>query len=452
MKYDPLFYRQFIVVGNAGREHKVADSLVKSPNVQSVGIAPGNAGTKQLFRGKELIGQNLPFGADDHEAIIRFAYDKKYTVVVGREEHLEKGLVDQCNEAGVPAFGPSQKAARIESDRAWSVDFMKRHNIPHALSRAFSDYASAAHFIDSGDFGHQLVVKWNYLAGGKGAEVLDTKKEAKESVKDMLSGGRFASDDPKIVIQKRLYGPELSLIVLSDGKNAYPLQIAQDNKRIFDGDLGPNTGGIAAYCPMRLIPPQTIEDIMQRIIYPAIRGMAEEGALFKGALYAGLMFPTLDDPQIIEFNARFGDPETQVQLEQLYPTQFAEIINATIHGGLQKEMFRFRQGASACIVLSSQGYPGEYGTGEEIFGLEKDYGRDITIIHAGTQEKDGKVVTDGGRVLGILAHSSLVKGSEELTLIRAVERARSVIGGEGVHFEGMQYRTDLVEKIRSQLK
>ncbi len=412
--------KKVLIVGSGGREHALGWKLGKSGRLY---FAPGNAGTAE-------IGENIPIPAEDIAGLSELADKLRLDLtVVGPEAPLAMGIVDEFQARGLPIFGPTAAAAKLESSKAWAAGFMARHGIAHPRSWVFLDEQEAIRFVRRFPWG-KMVVKADGLAAGKGVILPDGLEEAEAAVREMLSGRSFGGAGRTIVIQERLTGPELSVLAFCDGKSAVPLLPARDYKRIGDGDRGPNTGGMGAYAPVADI---DIREIHRTILQPTVEGMRKEGYPYKGVLYAGLML-TAQGPKVLEYNARFGDPETQ-PLMLLLKSDLAPILLACMNGTLEPEMVRFRPGASVCVVLACAGYPGPCAKGVLIEGLDTVRDPNIRMFHAGTLLNDRGVVTSAGRVLGVTAYGETIEA--------AIRRAYGVIGSGGVRFEGMQYRRDI---------
>ncbi len=412
---------KIMIVDPGGRGHAVGWKLDQVPGRELL-FAPGNAGTSK-------IGKNIDIGANEIDKLARFACDNNVGLtIVGPEGPLAMGIVDQFQNNERKIFGPSQEAARLETDKSWAVKFMNRHEVPHPASYIFNDEASAIGFIYSAAIG-ELVIKYPYLAAGKGVVLPDGDDQAIQAVKEIFKG-KFGSTN-EVIIQEKLSGPELSVMAFSDGKTVVPMLPAQDHKRLLDGDRGPNTGGMGAYAPVPFVSAKLMQKIHSTILQPTIDGMREEGHPYKGILYAGLML-TKDGPKVLEYNARFGDPETQ-PLMMLLQSDLGPILESCIAGTLNSDQVQFRKGSAACIVIASEGYPDKPKTGEIIHGLGLVDNPNVQVFHAGTIIKDGKVVTYGGRVLGVTAYAGNMSG--------AVYRAYAT--ATNMHFKDMQYRTDI---------
>ena len=412
-----------LIIGSGGREHALAWKIAQSPRVGKIYIAPGNGGTAE-------VGINVPLGIEAVDELVKFALDKNIgLVVVGPEAPLAAGVVDRCQEAGLVAFGPTQQAARLEYSKAFAKAFMADHHIPTAGSRTYWALEPAlAHLAQNPG---PVVIKASGLAAGKGVIVCDSLEEAQEALKQMFVERTFGTAADEVLIEERLRGSELSLLAFCDGKTAVPMPPARDHKRAYDGDQGPNTGGMGAYAPPADVDQALVDQIMTQVIYPAVEGMAAAGSPYQGVLYAGMML-TKDGPKVLEFNCRFGDPETEVILP-LLDGDLLEIMLACTAGELQEQMVQKREGACATVVMAAPGYPGPYPKSLPISGLESITDPAILVFQAGTDEQDGRLVTSGGRVLAV---SGLGEDLET-----AFERAYA--GVEQIHFEGAHYRTDI---------
>ena len=418
---------KILVIGGGGREHALVWKIAQSPLVTKIYCAPGNPGTAAL-------AENLPIGVEQLDKLLAFAYENKIDLtVVGPEQPLSLGIVDLFESHDLKVFGPSQKAAFIEGSKAFSKDLMKKYNVPTAAYGVFTDQAEAEAFINR--TGAPIVVKADGLAAGKGVIIAQTCDEAISAVRDMLSGNAFGSAGSRVVIEEFLTGEEASFLVITDGKNVIPLASAQDHKAVFDGDLGPNTGGMGAYSPAPVVTSAIHDMAMEMVIRPTVDGMAAEGRAYRGVLYAGLM---VKDGQVktLEFNARFGDPECQPLLMRM-KSDIVPILLAVADGDLSKSEIEWHDKAAVCVVMASEGYPGEYRKGDIISGLDQAALReDVYVFHAGTAEKDGACVTNGGRVLGVTALGSTVK--------EAITAAYN--GVSQISWPGVQYRSDIGKK------
>lgn len=410
-----------LVVGGGGREHALCWKLSQSPEVKEVYCTPGNGGISR-------VAECVPISPTDIEGLCRFASEREIDLtVVGPELPLAMGIVDFFRERGLKIFGPTRAAAQIEASKAFAKQFMERHGIPTAPYRIFSDPAEAISYIreEEGPF----VVKADGLAGGKGAIVTDTREEALKAVDLIMVKKAFGDAGERVVVERRLYGEEASFIVLTDGERFIPLPTSQDHKPVFDDDKGPNTGGMGAYSPAPLVTPELERRILQEIMAPAIRGMAEEGRPYRGVLYAGLMIDEAGNPWVLEFNCRFGDPETQPQVVRV-EEDMVPLLEACVEGELPERELRLSSGAAVCVVMASGGYPGRYEKGKEIRGLEEVEGMEgVVVFHAGTVLRDGKFYTAGGRVLGVTG-----VGDGIAEAMRRTYEAVAKISWEGVHF------------------
>lgn len=413
------------VIGSGGREHALAWRLSISPSVTKVYAIPGSAAMSDCA---ELVG--IDWEQSDH--LIHFLKDNQVDlVVVGPEAPLVAGLADVLNKAGIPVFGPSKAAAQLEGSKVFAKDLMKKYNIPTAAYGVFHKVDEAKEFI--AQTGIPIVVKADGLAAGKGVVVAMTTEEANAAVEDMLSGNRFGDAGSTVVIEEFMEGEEASLLAFVDGKTVVPMIASQDHKRIFDGDKGPNTGGMGTYAPAPVLTDALRDEAMKTILEPMVEAMQKEGMPYVGCLYAGLMI-TLQGPKVVEFNARFGDPETQVVLP-LLDSDLGQIMMACATGTLTTDMVKWKDSSAACVILASKGYPETASKGDIIHGDIKQY--DTTIVfHSGTKLVGDEYVTNGGRVLGVVGLGK--------DLRTALDRAYGRI--EHIDFEGMQYRTDIGAK------
>ena len=413
------------VIGNGGREHALAWRLSISPSVTKVYAIPGSAAMSDCA---ELVG--IDWQQSDH--LITFLKDNQVDlVVVGPEAPLVAGLADTLNKAGIPVFGPSKAAAQLEGSKVFAKDLMKKYNIPTAAYGVFHKVDEAKEFISQ--TGAPIVVKADGLAAGKGVVVAMTIDEANAAVEDMLSGNRFGEAGSTVVIEEFMEGEEASLLAFVDGKTVVPMIASQDHKRIFDGDKGPNTGGMGTYAPAPVLTDALRDEAMKTILEPMVAAMENEGMPYVGCLYAGLMI-TPQGPKVVEFNARFGDPETQVVLP-LLDSDLGQIMMACATGTLTADMVKWKDSSAACVILASKGYPETSSKGDVIHGDIKQH--DTTIVfHSGTKLIGDEYVTNGGRVLGVVGLGKDLRTA----LDRAYERI------EHTDFEGMQYRTDIGAK------
>jgi phosphoribosylamine--glycine ligase len=374
--------KKVLVIGGGGRCHAIVDALSRSPQVEKIYAAPGNAGIAS-------IAECVPVRVSDIDALLSFARDNSVDLtVVGPEDPLAAGIVDRFREAGLRIFGPTQSAARIESSKEFAKELMKRHNIPTAAYSVFDNYEEASAYVKNGPI--PVVVKYDGLAAGKGVVVALTEKEADDALRDMLLNEEFGKG--RVVIEEFLDGPEFSFMCLVNGRKVYPLAIARDHKRAYDNDRGPNTGGMGAYSPVPFVTDEIRQTALDTIIQPVADAMVEEGNPFTGVLYGGLILHK-GTPKVIEFNARFGDPETEVVLPRI-ESDFYELIDAAVDG--RDCEVKWSDDTVLGVVMATEGYPGRYEKGFIINGLEDVTG---TVYHMGTAEKDGNIITVGGRVL-----------------------------------------------------
>jgi len=416
-----------LVIGSGGREHAIGWKLGQSDNVNTVFYAPGNGGTLN----------NVPISADNLGELAKFASENNCFTVVGPEAPLAMGIVDMFNEMGLKIFGPTKKAAQLESSKIWAKQFLKRNNIPTAAFEVFNDAVKAKEYVNQIE--HNVVVKADGLAAGKGVIVCDSKAEAEKSIDMMLVDKKFGDAGNNIIIEERIDGIEASYIALSDGKIAIPMATSQDHKRIFDNDKGPNTGGMGAYSPTPIIDKDLSQKIQEKIIDKTISSLRNEGITFKGFLYAGIMLKD-GEPYVLEYNVRMGDPECQPILMRMDSDLF-EYLVGSVEGTLENtSLISWKNKSAVCIVLASKGYPESYPKGEEIFGLGNAFD-DAYIFHAGTKELDKKIITNGGRVLGVTALGD--------TLEAAIKHAYDVT--EKISWENKYLRTDIGKKGLSHL-
>lgn len=416
-----------LVVGSGGREHAIVWSLKKNANIEKIYCAPGNAGIG-------LDAECVPIGAMEFDKLVDFA--KKENIdftIIGMDDPLVGGVVDAFEKEGLRVFGPRKNAAIIEGSKAFSKDLMKKYGIPTAKYESFTDYEQAKKYLDSQEM--PIVIKADGLALGKGVLICMTREEAEEGLKEIMLDKKFGSAGNAVVIEEFLQGPEVSVLSFCDGKTVVPMVSAQDHKRALDGDKGLNTGGMGTFSPSVFYTEEMNEECMKTIFQPTVDAMAKEGRPFVGILYFGLML-TKDGMKVIEYNARFGDPETQVVLPRL-KTDLLEIMEACVDGKLADMNIEWYDNAAVCVVLASGGYPVEYEKGFEIKGLDeiKKY-NNIVVFHAGTAEKDGKLVTNGGRVLGITGIGDNIN--------EAIKTAYE--GVEIVDFDKKHFRTDIGRK------
>ncbi|MGE5241120.1 MAG: phosphoribosylamine--glycine ligase [Bacteroidota bacterium] len=417
---------KILVIGGGGREHALAWKIAQSPKVETVFVAPGNAGTA-----REAKCENVAINAEDVDGLLRFAQQNRIDLtLVGPEAPLVLGVVDQFRAAGRRIFGPTKGAAQLEGSKAFTKDFLARHKIPTAAYGNFTDVAAAEAYIKKS--GAPIVVKADGLAAGKGVIIAQTVDEATAAVRDMLAGNAFGEAGHRVVVEEFLSGEEASFIVMVDGEHILPLATSQDHKRVGDGDTGPNTGGMGAYSPAPVVTPEIHTRIMREVIEPTVRGMKAEGHPYTGFLYAGVMIGADGTPKVLEYNCRFGDPETQPVMLRLQ-SDFIELIEAAVDGRLDRVRAQWDSRASLGVVMAAGGYPGAYDKGDVITGLPETAADDCKVFHAGTALKDGTVVTGGGRVLCVTALGATVGAAQN----RAYETVKKI------HWRRAQYRTDI---------
>lgn len=413
-----------LVIGGGGREHAVCKKLSESKDVTQILCAPGNAGIAQVARCIPEVK------ATDVEGIVALAKKEKVDFVcVTPDDPLALGCVDRLEGEGIPAFGPTAYAAQMEASKIFSKNLMRKYGIPTAKCEIFTEMDKALAYLDTQKA--PIVVKADGLALGKGVVVASTIEEAKNAVIEMMEGGKFGKSGARVLIEECMVGREVTVLCFCDGKTIRPMPASQDHKRVFDGDKGPNTGGMGAFAPSPLYTEEIAERTEKEILIPTLNAMNSEGFTFKGVLYVGLML-TKDGPKVVEYNARFGDPETQVVLPLLESDLFA-IMRAVREGRLAEMDIRWKKESAACIVLASGGYPEKYESGKLISGLEDAEAAGATVYHAGTKKTDAGYVTAGGRVLGVTALGD--------TLADAVHSAYAA--AEKIHFEGAHMRRDI---------
>ena len=418
---------KILVVGGGGREHAIVWKLSQSVKKPEIHCAPGNGGIASL-------AACVPIRATDVSAMVEYAKKERFDlVVVAPDDPLALGMVDRLEEAGIRAFGPNAAAARIEASKVFAKDLMKKYGIPTSGYRVFdSPEAALAHLAGCE---YPTVVKADGLALGKGVIICRTEEEAKAAVRRIMVERAFGEAGARVIVEDYIEGPEVTVLCFVDGTHMVPMVSSQDHKPVFDGDRGPNTGGMGTFAPTPKYTPEVEDEVARTILLPTVKAMALEGIPFKGVLYFGLML-TKDGPRVLEYNARFGDPETQAVLP-LLKTDLIDIMEATIDGRLDAMQVQWEQGAAVCVVMASGGYPGAYEKGYEITGLDalgdKD---DIIVFHAGTRVEDGRTLTAGGRVLGVTAVARDIAGAREKAYA-AVERIR---------FTGAHYRRDIGHK------
>ena len=417
---------KLLVIGSGGREHALAWKLAQSPKVATVFVAPGNAGTAP-----EPKLQNLPLTA--HTDLIDFCRKENVAfTIIGPEAPLAAGIVDDFRAAGLPVFGPTRAAAQLESSKDFAKAFMKRHGIPTAGYQTFDNAQQAHDYVDAK--GAPIVIKADGLAAGKGVIVAMTLAEAHAAIDDMLLGNKMGNAGARVVIEDFLQGEEASFIVMVDGEHVLPMATSQDHKRLLDNDQGPNTGGMGAYSPAPVVTPEVYRRTMDEIILPTVRGMAADGCEFTGFLYAGLMIDENGAPRTIEFNCRFGDPETQPIMSRL-DSDLADLVQAALDRHLDKVQAEWNPQTAVGVVLAAAGYPNSPRKGDAVEGIEaaNKIGK---VFHAGTAVSDGHTVTNGGRVLCVVGLGDDVKQA----------KAKAYEAVAKIHFEGMQYRKDIADK------
>ena len=412
-----------LVIGSGGREHALYWKLSESPQTEQIYAIPGNPG----------MGASAAIALDDHAAILRFVKEHEIgLVVVGPEVPLMNGLVDELEAAGIRAFGPRANAAEIEGSKSFAKDLMKKYGIPTARYEVFTAAEPARAYIRQE--GAPIVVKADGLAAGKGVIVAMTEQEALDAVDAIMEDHSFGDAGARVVIEEFMEGEEASLLAFTDGTTIRPMISAQDHKRAYDGDRGPNTGGMGTYAPAPVMTPEMTERAVEEILKPTIAAMAKEGRTYRGCLYLGLMV-TADGPKVVEFNARFGDPETQVVLP-LLDSDLVAIMCACADGTLADVPIRWKDGAAVCVVLASGGYPGHYDKGQEIHGLADAEAMGALVFHAGTAMKDGKLVTNGGRVLGVVGRGTDISSAVDAAYAAATK----------ISFKDAYYRKDIAHR------
>jgi phosphoribosylamine--glycine ligase len=429
-----------LIVGSGGREHALAWKVAQSRLVSKLYCAPGNAGMASL-------GECADIKATDIPGVLDFARDKRIDLaIIGPESPLIAGMADEFRAAGIPTFGPSKGAAAIEGSKVFAKELMAKYDIPTAAFRVFDDPCDASAYIESlcnpqsairnPQWECPIVVKADGEAFGKGVFVCSTKDEALWAVQRTMVDKAFGASGDRVVIEERLEGQEASLVVITDGENVVPLTPVQDYKRIGDGDTGPNTGGMGCYSPVPAVPPELYNQVLDTIIKPTIQAMRKEGRTYTGVLYTGIIL-TRDGPKTLEFNCRFGDPETQVALP-LLESDLVEIIQASLAGSLDSLEVKCYNGCAVCVVVASGGYPGHYETGKPISGLQAAGAVEgVIVFHAGTKLQNGQVLTSGGRVLGVTALGDTYR----IAIDRAYEAAGMIC------FENMYYRRDIGARV-----
>ncbi len=414
---------KILVVGSGGREHTLVWKIAQSPLIKEIYCAPGNAGISQL-------AECAPIKDTEIDQLLKFADKNQIDLtVVGPEAPLAMGIVNTFQSQGLKIFGPSRKAAELESSKSFAKYLMDKYHIPTAAYKTFDHYDKARKYLESSSI--PIVIKADGLAAGKGAIVCFSQEEAQESLQKMMVKRIFGKAGNKVIIEEYLRGQEASVLAFSDGVNVLPFIPAQDHKPILDGDKGPNTGGMGAYAPAILIDDEMLDTIQQKILAPAIKGMALEDRPYRGVIYAGLMI-TRQGPKVVEFNCRFGDPETQAILP-LIQNDIVPILIACSEGNISDIKIEKNNKFAVCVIMASGGYPGHYEKGKKIIGLERKFEKEVTIFHAGTKFVEGNFVTNGGRVLGITALGNNIR--------EAIKRAYGAVGK--ITFDGAYYRKDI---------
>ncbi len=414
-----------LIIGSGGREHALAWKVGQDRRVEKVFVAPGNAGTAI-----EEKCENIAIDVLELDKLVAFARDNVSLTIVGPEAPLVAGVVDRFRENGLPCFGPTAGAAQLEGSKAFTKDFLARHKIPTANYQNFTEIEPALAYLQQ--TGAPIVIKADGLAAGKGVIVAMTLQEAEDAVRDMLAGNAFGDAGSRVVIEEFLDGEEASFIVMVDGEHVLPMATSQDHKRVGDGDTGPNTGGMGAYSPAPVVTDEVHQRAMDQVIWPTVRGMAAEGNTYTGFLYAGLMIDTAGNPKVIEFNCRFGDPETQPIMLRLQ-SSLVELIEAAEAGTLDQIEAQWDPRPSLGVVLAAGGYPGDYAKGLQISGLQQAQAVDGKVFHAGTALADGDVVTSGGRVLCATALGKDVQSAQQAAYRLA----------EKISWDGSFYRRDI---------
>ena len=416
-----------LVVGGGGREHALVWKIAQSPLVQKVYCAPGNAGTAN-------VAENIDISADNIDLLLQFATVTGIGLtIVGPEQPLVKGIVDSFEESGLRVFGPSQRAAEIEGSKVFCKDLMKKYGIPTARYESFDSLDKVKLFTNEDE---PVVIKASGLAAGKGVILCGNGDEARSAIESIMGEKAFGDAGDQVVVEEFLTGQEVSLLAFTDGKTVLPLDSAQDHKAAFDGDKGPNTGGMGAYSPAPVFTKELKQQVVNEIMNPTVRAMAKEGRYYRGILYAGLML-TESGPKVLEFNARFGDPETQPIMMRI-KNDIVPIFEACIDGTLKKHSLQWKQEPTVCVVMAAKGYPGSYEKGKEISGLNSSENQDTVVFHAGTKLANGKTLTNGGRVLGVTATGS------DINL--AIKNAYSMV--DKIKWEGIHYRKDIGGKAK----
>lgn len=416
---------KILIVGGGGREHALAWKSAQSERVEQVFVAPGNAGTAL-----ESNTHNVDIAADDISGLLDFAQTQSIDLtIVGPEVPLVAGIVDAFEAAGLRCFGPTKAAAQLEASKAFTKDFLQRHQIPTARYQTFTEVDSATRYIR--EHGTPIVIKADGLAAGKGVVIASDEAEAIVTVEDMLSGNAFGDAGHRVVLEEFLQGEEASFIVIADGESVLALASSQDHKARDDGDQGPNTGGMGAYSPAPVVTPELHERIMQTVIKPTLRGMQQEGHRYRGFLYAGLMISVDGEIKVLEYNCRLGDPETQPILLRLQ-TDLIDLCLAGLEGTLEQMTVQWDQRPALGVVMAAGGYPQAYRKGDVIFGLEQNF-PDSKVFHAGTATRDAQIITSGGRVLCVTALGDNVRQAQQ----------NAYAAAQQIHWEEVYYRSDI---------
>jgi phosphoribosylamine--glycine ligase len=413
-----------LIIGSGGREHALAWKLKQSSKIQNIFIAPGNAGTS-------TVGENISLDIFNHQSVINFSKENKIDlVVIGPDDVLASGLINSLQNSGIKAFGPTKEASEIEWSKSFAKNLMKRLGIPTAKSAEFTEIESASEYVKNHSY--PLVVKASGLALGKGVIMANSYEEAIHSLEGMMVKKTFGAAGATVIVEEYLHGKEISVHAFCDGETVAMFPMAQDHKRIFDNDKGPNTGGMGTIAPVPTVSTDTLKEIEQKIVIPVLRELKNMGREFKGVLFPGIML-TEDGPKVLEFNARFGDPETQSYV-RILKTDLVDILLACVNGELNTIKIEWEDHSACCVVLASKGYPGNYTKGLPISGIaEAEKIDDVIVFHAGTKTLDNKIMTNGGRVLGISAIGD--------NLPEALQKAYTAV--EIIHFDGKQFRKDI---------
>lgn len=417
-----------LVIGSGAREHALGWKLKQSPRVDKIYFAPGNPGTKQ-------IGENADIAVTDIKKLLKFAKQKNIDLtVVGPETPLTLGICDVFRKEKLKIIGPSKKASQIESSKTFAKKLMEKYKIPTARYFSFESFAKAKEHLAKTKY--PVVIKADGLCMGKGVSVCKSRKQGEEFLKQLIVDKIFGKSGEKIIIEECLYGQEISFMLITDGKDFVSFQPSQDHKRLVENNQGPNTGGMGAYTPVPFVDKDLLKQIEREIVRPTIAGMAKEGCRYEGILYPGLIL-TREGPKVLEYNCRFGDPETQALMVQMESDLF-ELFELQLKNKLRNKKIIFKNGSSVGVVLASAGYPEKYKTGDVIQGLDKITDKQIQVFHAGTKELGNKIITNGGRVLTVTAHGENLEAT--------IKRVYQVIGKKSLHFKGMQFRKDIGKK------